>query len=130
MVTAGELIANVILRLKKPVCDLPPGWSDEKLSEQIKRALNTLRVFVMERNVYTMMTYTRKKPFSAPTCGFCLPLLKAILKDQDGLIKGHEESRLTALQLILVHSRLRSQAVELDEVWRGRNCKSYSNPVQ
>jgi hypothetical protein len=104
----GLFAANVILRCLKAPYQQPEGWQEEELKEQVKRLLSILHTFVSERNVVMMMTYTRKKPFSAPSFAFCLPFIKIVLKDRGAMIGKNESLRMNALQFIMVHSKLRA----------------------
>ena len=96
------------MRLLKPEAPLNPQWCEEDLNTQTVRTLNMMHSFGAERNVYTMMTYTRKRPFTASAFAYCLPFLKRVLRDRGSLVKNDEGLRMKALQVIMLHSKLRS----------------------
>lgn len=107
----------MILRCRKAPYTLPPGWAEEDAKVQMKRALSILHTFVTERNVYLMMAYSRKKPFSAPAFAMFLPFLKIVLKDRGAALGKSETHRMSALQIIMAHSKLRANSSDnLDEV--------------
>ena len=95
-----------------PPCALPSNWSAEKLSAQTARVLDTIHKFISERNLYLMMAYTWKKPFSVSAFTYLLPLLKIVLKDRGAIVNSSEELRTKALQIIMVHSKLRTSSAD------------------
>ncbi|XP_047142571.2 stalled ribosome sensor GCN1 isoform X1 [Hydra vulgaris] len=108
----GELIGNVIIRHIDPPCTLPSNWSSEKLSDQTARVLDLIHKFISERNLYLMMAHTRKKPFTVLAFTYLLPLLKVVLKDRGSVINANEGLRMKALQIIMVHCKLRSSPAD------------------
>jgi len=87
------------------------------------RTLDALSKFVFVQNDYVMMSYTWKKPFSAPAFAFMFPLIRMILRGRGSLIgEGH---RMAALQFVMAHSKLRSEPEmeNSDEVYRYFVCR-------
>ena len=82
-------------------------WCAEDLTKATIRAVEALHSFATTRNVELLMTYTRKRLFSSPVLAYCLPLLRAVLQDQGSRVKGEEKARQEALQLMLLHCKLR-----------------------
>lgn len=109
----GLFLGNVNLRCLKCPYTLPPGWAEEELKDQIKRALTLIHTFVSERNVILMMTYTRKKAFTAPAFAYFLPFIKIVLKDRGAIVGNNEVLRMNALQIIMAHSKLRASSVDI-----------------
>ena len=108
------------VRLHNPACEIDPEWCTESITEATKRSVEALHTFTTTRNVAILMTYTHKRPFPAPTFGYCLPLLRVVFRERGSFLKGDEKIRQDALQLILAHSKLRSrlsgEAVKDDHV--------------
>lgn len=111
----GEFVGYTMLRHKKVACALPSNWCEIKLDAVTERVLNILNVFVTERNVFVMFTYTWKRPFSAVEFSFFLPLLEVILKDRGSIVHYNEQARMTALQLIFAHAKLRGTEDSIDD---------------
>ncbi|XP_075070961.1 stalled ribosome sensor GCN1 [Mixophyes fleayi] len=102
--TFGKLVAHISLRLLKPECNLDAAWCQEELPVAVKRAVNLLHSY----------TVTKPKedpgasPLPAPAFSFVFPLLKMVLMETCNNSEDSEELLVQTLQIITVHSQLRS----------------------
>ncbi|XP_053325705.1 eIF-2-alpha kinase activator GCN1 [Spea bombifrons] len=112
--TFGTLVGHITLRLWNPECNLDAAWCQEELPVAVKRAVNLLHSFtVLKRKGDPGVS-----PLSAPAFSYIFPLLKMVLLGTTNDNEEKEELLAQALQILTVHSQLRSslkQTELLDE---------------
>lgn len=99
----GESIAYVTLRLLKPQCDIESAWEEEDLTKAMIRTMNA----VHERTVTAKNEDHAVKCFTAPAFCYLFVFLKSSLLSC--YAKNHETFVHDGLQIISVHSKLRSR---------------------
>ncbi|XP_072271584.1 stalled ribosome sensor GCN1 [Pyxicephalus adspersus] len=106
----GNLAAYITLRLLKPECNLDVAWCQEELPVAVKRAINLLHSYTVPKRQEDPGTSL----LSAPAFSFVFPLLKMVLMEMSNNSKETEEMLVQALQIITVHSQLRSSKAETE----------------
>ncbi|XP_075424511.1 stalled ribosome sensor GCN1 isoform X2 [Ascaphus truei] len=102
----GTLVAHITLRLLKPECNLDAGWCQEELPVAVKRAVNLLHSYTIPKRVGK--GDSGASPLSAPAFSFVFPLLKIVLMETSNSGDENEEILVQTLQILTVHSQLRS----------------------
>ncbi|XP_068094819.1 stalled ribosome sensor GCN1 [Hyperolius riggenbachi] len=100
----GKLAAYITLRLIKPECSLDPAWCQEELPVAVKRAVNLLHFHTVHKHKEDLGV----SPLPAPAFSFIFPLLKMVLLETCNNSEDTEELLVQTLQIITVHSQLRS----------------------
>ncbi|KAM9331114.1 stalled ribosome sensor GCN1 isoform 2-T2 [Gastrophryne carolinensis] len=100
----GKLASYITLRLLKPECSLDAAWCQEDLSVAVKRAVNLLHFYSVPKRKED----SGASPLSAPAFSLVFPLLKMVLLETCNNSEETEELLVQALQIITVHSQLRS----------------------
>ncbi|XP_077317570.1 stalled ribosome sensor GCN1 [Lithobates pipiens] len=104
----GKLAAYITLRLLKPECNLDAAWCQEELPVAVKRAVNLLHSYTVPKRKEDPGT----SPLSAPAFSFIFPLLKMVLLETSNNSEETEELLVQTLQIITVHSQLRSSKAQ------------------
>ncbi|KAG8455790.1 hypothetical protein GDO86_001836 [Hymenochirus boettgeri] len=102
--TFGALAAHITLRLLKPECDLDSAWCQEELPIAVKRAVNLLHSYTVPKR----KDDSGASSLSAPVFSFVFPLLKMVLLETPNNSEENEEILVQTLQILTVHSELRS----------------------
>lgn len=106
----AELIGYVSLRLLKPMCRIDPAWCEEDLLSATKRVISVLHSSSVA-NVNAVGSGSSDfsaELLSAPAFAFCFPLLRCVLRGGGKDVKGDEDLRQEALQVVAEHCKLRA----------------------
>ena len=115
--TSAELVGYVTLRLLKPMCRIDQAWCEEDLLSATKRVISVLHsTSVPDLNtVGSSSSDSLTELLSAPAFAFCFPFLRCVLRDGGKNVKGNEDLRQQALQIVAEHCKLRANNDDDDE---------------
>ncbi|CAH2295310.1 eIF-2-alpha kinase activator GCN1 [Pelobates cultripes] len=108
--TFGSLVAHITLRLLNPECNIDAAWCEEELPVAVKRAVTLLHSYTVPKR--------KEDPdvssLSAPAFSFVFPLIKMVLMETTNDCEEKEELLIKSLQILTVHSQLRSSKNETE----------------
>ncbi|XP_072839500.2 stalled ribosome sensor GCN1 [Pogona vitticeps] len=104
--TFGTVASHVTLRMMKPECDLDESWCQEDLPTAVSRVVSLLHTYTVPGR--TSKGEAGPVPLSAPAFSLIFPLLKMVLLEVPNDSEEKEELMVKVLQIITVHSQLRS----------------------
>ncbi|RMX46865.1 hypothetical protein pdam_00022068, partial [Pocillopora damicornis] len=113
----AELVGYVTLRLLKPMCRIDQAWCEEDLLSATKRVISVLHsTSVPDLNIVgSSSSDSLTELLSAPAFAFCFPFLRCVLRDGGKNVKGNEDLRQEALQIVAEHCKLRANNDDDDE---------------
>lgn len=106
----AKLVGYVTLRLLKPMGRIDQAWCVEDLLSATKRVISVLHsTSVPDVNaVGSSSSDSLAELLSAPAFAFCFPFLRCVLRDGGKNVKGDEDVRQQALQIVAEHCKLRA----------------------
>ena len=112
----AELVGYITLRLLKPMCRIDPAWCDEDQLSATKRIISIIHSLSVPVNVLgSSSSECLTELLSAPAFAFCFSLLRCVLRAGGKAVKGDEDLRQEALQIVAEHCKLRAGDDDDDE---------------
>ncbi|KAJ7333816.1 eIF-2-alpha kinase activator GCN1 [Desmophyllum pertusum] len=112
----AELVGYITLRLLKPMCRIDPAWCDEDQLSATKRIISIIHSLSVPVNVLgSSSSECLTELLSAPAFAFCFSLLRCVLRAGGKAVKGDEDLRQEALQIVAEHCKLRASDDDDDE---------------